>query len=107
MNVYLLEYAQDVTKTTLELTIVHHINATNMQDMHVNKNDALGMLQIYNAAAQNLNVAYTVEAMMLDGTSKNLADATYDAASDRLVFTNSGDDLWLPQVDKLILTKKP
>ena len=107
VNVYLLEYVQDVTTTTLNLTIVHHINATNMQDMHVNKNDALGMLQIYNAAAQNLNVAYTVQALMLDGTPKNLADATYDASSDRLVFTNSGDDLWLPQVDKLILNKKP
>ena len=106
VNVYEMMYAQDVTTTKLDLVIVHHVNATNLPNNQVNKNDALGMIQIYNAAAQSLNVAFTVTATMLDGSTKNLSDAAYDATSDRLVFTNSGDDLWLPQVDKFTLNKK-
>lgn len=56
----------------------------------VNENDILESIYIYNAAALNLNAnTYNVNVFKPDETSFKLADATYDAAWDRLAFTNT------------------
>lgn len=74
----------------LTLGITQAATASSVTSNIVNENDILESIYIYNAAALNMNAnTYNVNVFKPDETSFKLADATYDAAWDRLAFTNT------------------
>jgi alpha-glucosidase (family GH31 glycosyl hydrolase) len=110
VNTYFFDYVQNLVDSPNNLTvnITQHTSASKYDNNVVNNNDGLNTIQIYNAAAQGLNANFTTEATMKDGTLMTLADAIYDAVSDRLVFTNDVEtvaNLWLPQINWITFTK--
>lgn len=79
-----------------------------MNDGVINANDILSTLEIYNAAAYGMNNAngYSVQATFEDGTFKTLVDASYDAKSDRLIYTAPKEGLKLPLLAQIVLSRK-
>ncbi len=69
--------------------------ATNFQSKddpncyEVNKNDRLGKIYIYVAGRERTADSYTVSIVGPDLVVKSTGTATYDAATDRIVFTAS------------------
>jgi hypothetical protein len=49
--------------------------------------------------------AYKVKVTMQDASVVTYNDASYDADWDRIAFTNSGDPIQLPNVDKIEFTQ--
>jgi len=88
------------------LTVVNkqHIGA-------INANDYIGGIEIYNAAEFGLNntAGYSVEATLDDGSKLTLANAVYDAITDRLVYAighSAENEVALPDLDTLVFTRE-
>ena len=57
-------------------------------DAHINANDIINGVEIYNAEALGLSTGtYQVTAQVSGGSDVPLGDTTYDATSDRLVLS--------------------
>jgi len=77
----------------------------------INANDFVGGIEIYNAAEFGLNntAGYSVEATLDDGAKVTLANAVYDAITDRLVYAighSSENEVALPDLDTLVFTRE-
>lgn len=76
----------------------------------INANDFLGGIEIYNAAEWLMNVPYSVEAELDDGSKLPLTDAYYDKTTDRLVYTNdqhgSDNEISLAELYIIYFTRK-
>lgn len=108
-NIYNITYDSVAAPNINSFTVnfARHASATGITDGHVNNNDLLTGIQVYNAAALQINADFTVQSTTQNGENVDLADAKYDAKSDRLVFAqNDGTSIWLPQLKTLTFTRK-
>jgi len=97
-NVYALHYQHSGGSASLSVDLL--AQATHYADSRVNRNDALGKVEIYNAKAQGLDGSFSVTAHLKDGTGRLLGPARYDALADRLVYAG-GQDVGLPDLANL------
>jgi hypothetical protein len=67
-------------------------------------NDQLGLLQIYNAAAKNMNQQFSVTATKIDKSTMTLT-ADYDLTSDRLLVDFASSGVYLPELASIQLSK--
>lgn len=103
-NQYQMSFSMNVASTDLSFSAKRLVSATNYKDGHVNKNDALGTVEIYNAKALGLSeTTFTVQAVLVGLPAVDLPDATYDALADRVV-VKVDKDVWLPQLDHVQLS---
>jgi hypothetical protein len=105
MNRYQLTYTHDqgATPATLTLSVARSTMATNYDNDHVNNNDILDNVQIYNAKALGLDQTFNVSVTTADGkTTQPFGTATYNATFERLQFTNMQDitknDIWMTDI---------
>jgi len=108
MNVYQIDFEQDHELTPENLTLFFDLtsNATNHMHSIINENDRIGEIHIFNAAAYKMNITYTMEATLEDDSLKTLPDAVYDAASDRLIASIGAGHVFMPNLKKIVFTKK-
>lgn len=70
----------------------------------MNRNDALGRVEIYNAMAHGLDGSFSVTTALKSKVSAATHIASYDPAADRLVHSGV-PDLWLPDILSLTFRK--
>ena len=86
-NIYNITYnSANTAINSITVDFARHASASGISDGHVNNNDLLTGIQIYNAAGLQINADFTVKSTDQDDKTTDLADAKYDAKSDRLVF---------------------
>jgi len=93
-NMYQINYTHPEVQagefpSTLTMKVINkHVANPKTNKGAINANDFLGGVEIYNSAEWLMNVPYSVEATLDDGSKLPLTDAIYDKTTDRLVYQN-------------------
>jgi len=106
-NIYDLTLTGKASDVTLGIT--NETVAETETKGHINMNDVIGTVQIYNAKAQGFDGDSTVKITMWgDAKAPTAADAKYDSTLDRLVWTapTKDDALYMADVASIEFTKK-